>query len=92
MSALQDFVAAVYAIRLYLVIFAVCAYGLRCYSSYRRLAHIKGPLLAGWSTLWMVRAVYNMDTHQELYKVTRKYGGLWFYSGLSCAKADVYLL
>lgn len=76
MGALKDFVTAVYAARLYLVLFAVCAYGLRSYISYRRLAHIKGPFLAGWSNFWLVRTVYNLNTHQELYEVNEKYGVL----------------
>ena len=66
-----------YAVRLYLVILAVCAYGLRSYGSYRRLAHVKGPLLASWSNFWLVRNVYNLDTHQKLYEVNKKYGVLF---------------
>jgi hypothetical protein len=74
MAALQDFIAAVYAAKLYIVILGVCAYGLRSYASYQRLAHIKGPSLAAWSNFWLVRSVYNLNTHQELYKVNKKYG------------------
>ena len=74
MGVLQDFVTAVYAARFYLVLLAVSVYGLKSYSSYRRLAHIKGPFLAGWSNFWLVRTVYNLNTHQELYEVNKKYG------------------
>jgi hypothetical protein len=81
MAVLQDFIAAVHAASLYIGIFAVCAYGLSSYTSYRRLAHIKGPFLAGWSNFWLVRTVYNLNTHQELYLVNKKYGMLLF---LSC--------
>jgi hypothetical protein len=76
MAALQEFVTAVYAARLYIAILAVCAYGLRNYTSYQRLAHIRGPTLAAWSNFWLVRAVYNLNTHQELYQVNKKYGSL----------------
>ncbi|CAG8982895.1 hypothetical protein HYALB_00002912 [Hymenoscyphus albidus] len=51
-------------------------YGVRSYRAYRRLSHIKGPTLAAWSNLWIVRAVYNLNTHQQLYDVTKKYGSL----------------
>jgi hypothetical protein len=74
MAALPEFVAAVYAAKLYLVIFAACAYVLRSYSSYQRLAHIKGPFFAKWSNLWLLRAVQKLNTHQALYKVNNKYG------------------
>jgi len=77
MAALQDFLAAAYAVKLYFGIFAVCAYGLSCYISYRRLAHIKGPFLAGWSNLWLVKSVYNLNTHQDLYQANMKYGILF---------------
>jgi hypothetical protein len=79
MAALQDFIAAVYAARLYIGILAVCAYGLSSYISYRRLAHIKGPFVAGWSNFWLVRTVYNLNTHYELYQVNKKYGTRVFY-------------
>lgn len=78
MAALQDFVAAVYSAKLYIVILTLCAYGLRNYVSYRKLAHINGPLLAKWTSFWIVSKVYNMNTHQELYEVTKKYGMLPF--------------
>jgi hypothetical protein len=87
MAVLQDVVAAVHAASLYIGIFAVCVYGLNSYTSYRRLAHIKGPFLAGWSNFWLVRTVYNLNTHQELYLVNKKYGMLLFL-GLRCDQAN----
>jgi uncharacterized membrane protein len=74
MAALQDFIAAIFAARLYIFVLAICAYALRSYTSYQRLAHIKGPFLAGWSNFWLLRAVYNLKTHQELHQVNKKYG------------------
>jgi len=74
MAALQDFLVAAYAARLYFGILAVCAYGLSCYISYRRLAHIKGPFLAGWSNLWLVKSVYDLNTHLALDQANKKYG------------------
>ena len=44
------------------------------YLSYRRLAHIKGPALAGWSNLWLIGAVWRRNTHLEFYDVANKYG------------------
>ena len=87
MAVLQDVIAAVHAASLYIGIFAVCVYGLNSYTSYRRLAHIKGPFLAGWSNFWLVRTVYNLNTHQELYLVNKKYGMLLFL-GLRCDQAN----
>jgi hypothetical protein len=78
MAALLNFVATVYAAKLYIVLFAVCAYGLRSYISYRRLAHIQGPVLAAWSNFWLARVVHNSKTHEDFYQVNMKYGVLLF--------------
>jgi len=77
MAALHDFIAAVYAAKWYIATLALCSYGLQSYISYRRLAHIKGPFLAAWTNFWLVRAVYNKNTHQELYDASKKYGMLY---------------
>ncbi|EON66251.1 hypothetical protein W97_05644 [Coniosporium apollinis CBS 100218] len=44
--------------------------------AYRRLAHIPGPRLAGFSRLWMVRANISGRNHEYLAEVTAKYGSL----------------
>jgi hypothetical protein len=46
----------------------------RFYLSYRRLSHIRGPWLAGWSSLWLVGAVWRKQSHLEFYEVAKKYG------------------
>ncbi|KAF2431683.1 cytochrome P450, partial [Tothia fuscella] len=44
--------------------------------SYRRLSHIPGPTIAGWSRLWMVRANTSGRNHTFLYDAILKYGSL----------------
>lgn len=39
-----------------------------------RLRHIKGPLLAGFSKLWLIRAVSGGNMHWEFAKVCEQYG------------------
>jgi hypothetical protein len=74
MATLHDLAAILYAISLYTIFLVVPAYGIRAYVSYRRLAHIKGPTLAAWSNFWLLKAVYRLNTHKELYDVTKRYG------------------
>ena len=46
----------------------------RLYLSYRRLSHIPGPWLAGWSSLWLVGAIRRKQSHLEFYELAQKYG------------------
>jgi len=39
-----------------------------------RLRHIKGPSLAAFSNLWLVRACWNGSMHLEFGAVSEKYG------------------
>ena len=41
-----------------------------------RLRHIRGPPLAGFTNLWLVRAVMGGNTHWDLGFVNEKYGKL----------------
>ncbi|KUJ07798.1 cytochrome P450 [Mollisia scopiformis] len=49
---------------------------LRQYLSYRRLAHLPGPTFAAWSNLWLVRTIWNQQSHLDVYEVSKKYGPL----------------
>jgi hypothetical protein len=86
MATLHDLVAALYAISLYTIFLIVPAYGIRAYISYRRLAHVKGPTLAAWSNFWLLKAVYRLNTHKELYDVINKYGELSVSPGVEMRK------
>lgn len=48
--------------------------GAQWYLSYRRLAHIPGPWLAGLSSFWLVGSVWRRRSHIEFYNITEKYG------------------
>jgi len=48
----------------------------RVLHSWHRLRHIKGPPLAGFSNLWLVRAVTGGNTNWLLANVNRQYGML----------------
>lgn len=49
-------------------------YLIKSYLSYRRLSLIPGPRLAGWSSLWLVGAVWRKKSHLEFYELDKKYG------------------
>lgn len=44
------------------------------YQSWNKLKHIKGPLTATHSKLWLIRAVGGGKEHEEFMKVNNKYG------------------
>jgi Cytochrome P450 len=44
--------------------------------AYRRLAHISGPSIAGFSRIWMVWANTSGRNHEHLYNANLKYGSL----------------
>jgi hypothetical protein len=74
MDSLIFITELLYAVRLYIPL-AIVAWYLACsYLSYRRLSHIPGPWLAGWSSLWLVGAVWRKKSHLEFYEVEKKYG------------------
>jgi hypothetical protein len=49
-------------------------YLIQSYTSYRRLAHVPGPWLAAWSSLWLVGTVWRKRAHIEFYDVAKQYG------------------
>jgi hypothetical protein len=57
-----------------LVLPALAWYIVQWYRSYRRLAHIPGPWLAGWSNLWLVGAIWRKRSHIEFYDMAEKHG------------------
>ena len=63
-----------YGFRYAIALLALLYFFVVQYLSYRRLAHIKGPLLAQWSNLWLIGAVWRRNTHLEFYGVAKKYG------------------
>lgn len=54
------------ALPLAFVAFAIY-HGIKAYSTYRKLAHFKGPPLAGWTSLWLAKQAIsaNMPTAQK---------------------------
>ncbi|KAK5657180.1 hypothetical protein OQA88_3238 [Cercophora sp. LCS_1] len=42
--------------------------------TYYRLQHIKGPRLAGWTDLWLIRKTWRGETFKELDNLREKYG------------------
>lgn len=54
----------------------VIYHGIRAYSTYRKLAHFKGPPLAAWTSLWLAKQAIsaNMPTAQK--EALRIYGAL----------------
>jgi hypothetical protein len=64
----------IYDVKFAIPILLLIGYLIHLCLSYRRLSHIPGPWLAGWSNLWLVGAVYRKQCHLELYKLAQKYG------------------
>jgi hypothetical protein len=54
----------------------VTYHGIRAYSTYRKLAHFKGPPLAAWTSIWLAKQAMsaNMPTAQK--EALRIYGAL----------------
>lgn len=46
----------------------------RTLRAWMRLRHIKGPPLAGFTNLWLVRVIMGGNTHWELGDANEKYG------------------
>lgn len=61
-------------VKVYIPLGLVAYYIITSYLSYRRLAHIPGPWLARWSSLWLVRAMWRKESHLEFHGVAQKYG------------------
>jgi hypothetical protein len=74
MDSLISITELLYAVGLYILLTVVAWYLAYSYLSYRRLSHIPGPWLAGWSSLWLVGAVGRKKSHLEFYEVEKKYG------------------
>ena len=49
-------------------------YAIHTLRTWMRLRHIKGPPLAGFSNLWLVRVIMGGNTHWELGHTNEKYG------------------
>ena len=62
------FLAAVSTVILFVIANAI--------RSYRRLAHIPGPLLAAFSRLWLIKSLSGPRNHLDLFETTQKYGAL----------------
>ena len=74
MAGLSSILELIYEARLYIALIPVIWYLLDSYLSYRKLSHIPGPGLAGWSSLWIVGAIWRKQSHLEFYEVAKKYG------------------
>ncbi|SPO04445.1 related to pisatin demethylase (cytochrome P450) [Cephalotrichum gorgonifer] len=51
-------------------------FAVQTFRTWRRLRHIGGPPLAGFTNLWLVRAIMGGNTHWDLAHVSAKYGAL----------------
>lgn len=49
-------------------------YAIHTFRTWMRLHHIKGPPLAGFTNLWLVRVIMGGNTHWELGNTNVKYG------------------
>ena len=56
---------------LLLTALAIVAYGFR---TWYRLRSFKGPLLASFSDLWLIRSTISGSSHLDFFEVTEKYG------------------
>jgi hypothetical protein len=65
---------SLYDVKLTIPVLLLAGYLVHSYLSYRRLSHIPGPWLAGWSSLWLVGVVWRKKSHLEFYEIARKYG------------------
>ncbi|QUC21642.1 uncharacterized protein UV8b_05885 [Ustilaginoidea virens] len=48
----------------------------RTYRQYRRLSHVPGPRIAGFSRWWFARSTLSGRIHLDLYDVCKRYGSL----------------
>jgi hypothetical protein len=74
MASISSIAEQLYSVRIYIPILFAVSYFIHSYVSYRRLSHISGPRLAGWSSLWLVGAVWRKQSHLEFYEVAKQYG------------------
>ena len=57
----------------------IAVYGSRKIQNYFRLSHFKGPWLAGWSRIWILRTVLSGQMNLRFYDIIKKYGMLLYY-------------
>jgi cytochrome P450 len=44
--------------------------------SYRKLSHVPGPFIAGWSRFWTARVLASGSGYEQWYKISKRYGSL----------------
>lgn len=57
-----------------LALCALAAFALNAFLSHRRLNHIKGPWLASWSRLWLVKCTLRRTLYSDLADACKQYG------------------
>lgn len=72
-----------YDVKIAIPILLLTGYLAHWYLSYRRLSHIPGPWLAGWSNLWLVGALYRQRSNLEFYELAQKYGMHYPYNDIA---------
>ena len=88
MASLPYTVELLYSSAFYLALLIILWYSIDSVLCYRRLSHIPGPRLAGWSSLWLVGAVWRKQSHLEFYEVAKKHGELDPTQGFSLPRKD----
>jgi hypothetical protein len=74
MSTSLSIVAILYQARWYIAGALLASYIAQSFRAYRRLSHVKGPLLAQFSDAWLLGVIYRQRAHLELYDVKKKFG------------------
>jgi hypothetical protein len=59
--------------------------------SWYRLRHFKGPTLAAFSDLWLIRHVPRGTIHLDLFEVTEKYGLIPLWSSCKGQDPDIFV-
>ncbi|KAH7348871.1 pisatin demethylase [Rhexocercosporidium sp. MPI-PUGE-AT-0058] len=59
-----------------LLILGLSLFVVRTLLAWNRLRHVKGPRLAGFSKLWLIRAVSGGNMHMEFANANQRYGSL----------------
>ena len=57
-----------------ILVLIVILVGVQTFQAWYRLRHIKGPFLASFSKLWLIRTVSSGNMHWEFQRVCQKYG------------------
>ena len=83
MASISSIAEQLYSVRFYIPILFALSYFFHSYVSHQRLSHIPGPRLAGWSSLWLVGAIWRKQSHLEFYEVAKRYGQYKWISMLS---------